>query len=112
MGSLDVCKVLLDMQRKERRNVRELSLLYTTDDLRRLYQESDNDLIRLRDGIISRVQLVAFIRYRIFWARFGYGLLLLVSIASAIFALLAWRDPVPAPTQPIIVAPAQPLNAQ
>lgn len=78
MTKRDVLRVLWDMRRKEGRNVRELEL-YTTDDLRDLYQETKGDSIRLRDGIIDRIQLVAVIRWRIFWDRFGYGVLLAVS---------------------------------
>ena len=59
----DVLRVWWDMHRTEGRNVREL-VLYTTDDLRRLYQATHDDPIRLRDGIVSRVQLVAVIRWR------------------------------------------------
>jgi hypothetical protein len=80
--------VLWNMHRKEGRNILELEL-YTTDDLRQLYQATNNDPIRLRDGIVSRTQLVAVIRWRIFWARFGYGLLLLVSVVAAMAAVIA-----------------------
>jgi hypothetical protein len=89
MNKLDVCRVLLDMHRREGRNARELFLLYTTDDLRRLYQDTNDDPIKLRDGIISRVQLVAVIRWRVFWGRFRYGLLLAVSVIAAAAALIA-----------------------
>ena len=90
----DVLRVQWDMRRKEGRNVRELEL-YTTDDLRRLYQATNDDPIPLRDGIVSRVQLVAVIRWRIFWALFGYCLLLFVSVIAAVAAVIAaaegWR---------------------
>jgi hypothetical protein len=90
----DVLRVRWNMHRKEGRNVRELGL-YTTDDLRRLYQATNDDPIRLRDGIVSRIQLVAVIRWRIFWARFNYGLLLSVSVVAAVAAVIAaaegWR---------------------
>lgn len=90
----DVLSVRREMRRKEGRNVRELEF-YTTDDLRQLYQATNDDLIRLRDGIVSRVQLVAVIRWRIFWARFNYGLLLFVSVVAAVAAVIAaaegWR---------------------
>ena len=93
MNCRDVLRELWTMRRKEGRNIRELQL-YTTDDLRRLYQ-APGDPIRLRDGIVSRVQLVAVIRWRIFWARFGYCLLLSVSVIGAIAATIAaaegWR---------------------
>jgi len=88
MNCRDVLRVWWDMHRKEGRNVRELEL-YTTDDLRRLYQATNDDPIRLRDGIVSRVQLVAVIRWRIFWARFGYCLLLFVSVIAAVAAVIA-----------------------
>lgn len=88
MGYRDVLRVVWDMRRKEGRNVCELEL-YTTDDLRRLYQTTNDDLIRLRDGIVTRVQLVAVIRWRILWARFGYGLLLFVSVIGAVAAVIA-----------------------
>jgi hypothetical protein len=95
MSWLDVLRVRRDMHRKEGRNARELEL-YTIDDLRQLYQATNDDLIRLRDGIVSRVQLVAEIRWRIFWARFGYGLLLSVSVIAAVAAVIAaaegWRS--------------------
>lgn len=88
MSRCDVLRVLWDMNHKEGRNVRELEL-YTTDDLRQLYQATNDDPIRLRDGIISRVQLVAVIRWRIFWARFSYCLLLAVSVIAAVAAIIA-----------------------
>ena len=84
----DVFRVRRNMSREEGRNVRELAL-YTTDDLRRLYQATNADPIRLRDGIVSRVQMVAEIRWRIFWARFGYALLLLVSVIAAVASVVA-----------------------
>lgn len=88
MSCRDVLRVCWDMYRNEGRNARELEL-YTTDDLRRLYQATNDDPIRLRDGIVSRVQLVAVIRWRIFWARIGYSLLLFVSVIAAVAAVLA-----------------------
>jgi hypothetical protein len=88
MSFRDVLRVWWDMHHKDVRNVRELEL-YTTDDLRRLYQATNDDPIRLRDGIVTRVQLVAVIRWRIFWARFGYGLLLFVSVIAAVAAVIA-----------------------
>jgi len=94
MGYRDMLRVRWDMRRKEGRNARELEL-YTTDDLRRLYQATNEGTIPLRDGIISRVQLVAEIRWRIFWAWFSYGLLLLASVIGAAAAVIAaaegWR---------------------
>jgi hypothetical protein len=88
MGYRDALRVWWEMYRKEGRNIRELEL-YTTDDLRQLYQATNEDMIRLRDGIVSRIQLVAVIRLRILWARFNYGLLLGVSVIAAVAAVIA-----------------------
>ena len=94
MNWFDVVRVRLHMHRKEGRNVRELAL-YTTDDLRRLYQETNDDLIRLRDGIVSRVQLVAEIRWRIFREQYQLYLVLGASVVGAVAAVIAaaegWR---------------------
>jgi hypothetical protein len=109
MSKLDVLRVLLSMHSKEGRNVHELKL-YTTDDLRHLYQAETGEIIHLRDGVVSRTQLVAVIRWRVFWAQFGYVILLAVSIASASFALLSWRDPMspaPPPVKPLILSAPQ-----
>ena len=62
--------VYWDMHRKEGMNACEMDL-YTTDDLRRLYQTEGDDLIRLRDGVVSRVQLVAVIRLALFVMKLG-----------------------------------------
>lgn len=83
-----VFRVYWDMHRKEGRNARELDL-YTTDDLRRMYQVIDGDPIRLRDGIVSRVQLVAVIRWRVLWTRISYTVLLVLSIIAAIASVVA-----------------------
>ena len=73
---------------KEGRNVRELAL-YTTDDLRRLYQGTNDDLIPLRDGIVSRVQLVAEIRWRIFREQYQLYLVLITAVVGAVAAVIA-----------------------
>jgi len=88
MSYRDVLRARWDMHRNEGRNVRELKL-YTTDDLRRLYQATNDDPISLRDGIISRAQLVAEIRWRIFLERFCYFLLLSISVIGAVAAVIA-----------------------
>lgn len=88
MNWLGVLRVRWETHRKEGRNVRELGL-YTTDDLRHLYQRANEYLIRLRDGIVSRAQLVAEIRWRTFWGRFGYALLLSVSVIAAVASVIA-----------------------
>ncbi|MGE0093095.1 MAG: hypothetical protein AB7M05_13975 [Alphaproteobacteria bacterium] len=80
--------VLRVRHRIESRNKFELQL-YTTDDLRRQYQENGNDLIRLRDGIVTRAELIAEIRWRVFWVRFGYGIMLVMTVIAAIAAVAA-----------------------
>jgi hypothetical protein len=84
----DVLRVWWHMHRHEGRNVRELEL-YTTDDLRRLYQATNDDPICLRDGIVTRVQLVAVIRWRILRGQCSYGLLLFVSVVAAVAGVIA-----------------------
>jgi hypothetical protein len=88
MNWFDVVRVRLDMNCKEGRNVRELAL-YTTDDLRQLYQETNDDPIRLRDGIVSRVQLVAEIRWRIFREQYQLYLVLITAVVGAVAAVIA-----------------------
>jgi hypothetical protein len=68
------------------RNKLELQL-HTTDDLRRRYQENGDDSIRLRDGVLTRAELVAEIRWRVFWTRFGYGVMLVMTVIAAIAAV-------------------------
>jgi hypothetical protein len=84
----DVLRERRKMHREEGRNVRELKF-YTTDDLRRLYQETKGDVIKLHDGIVTRVQLVAEIRWRVLWTRCGYGLVLVGAVAAVIGAVAA-----------------------
>jgi len=85
----DVLRVKWQLHRKEGRNVRELQL-YTTDDLRDLYQSIHASApIGLRDGIVTRVQPVAEIRWRVFWSRFGYALLLFLSAVAAVAGVIA-----------------------
>jgi hypothetical protein len=90
MDFRDVLRVWWDLYRNGGRNVRELDL-YTTDDLRRLYQATNDDPIRLRDGIVSRVELVAVIRWRLFWARSSSFLLLVAAVAGVIAAVEGWK---------------------
>ena len=72
----------------ERRNVFELQL-YTTDDLRRLYQDNIDDLIKLRDGIVTRAELVAEIRWRVLVDQWGYRLLFIMTVIGAVAAVIA-----------------------
>jgi hypothetical protein len=70
------------------RNAAELKL-WTTDDLRHLYQGNSSNLIKLSDGLIDRAELVAEIRWRVLWSRISYFILLLVSLIAAIGAVFA-----------------------
>jgi hypothetical protein len=83
MGWYDVYRVRRDMRRNEGRNVRELAL-YTTDDLRHLYQDNGDSLIRLRDGIVTRAQLVAEIE----WRGLRERLLLALVVVAAVFSVV------------------------
>jgi hypothetical protein len=40
-------------------------------------------------GIVTRAELVAEIRWRVFWARFGYGVVLVMTVIAAIAAVVA-----------------------
>jgi hypothetical protein len=88
MNWRDVMRVYWNVRREQVRNARELEL-YTTDDLRRLYQATGEDPIRLRDGIVSRVELVATIRWRVLWERISYFVLLLLTVVAAIASVIA-----------------------
>jgi hypothetical protein len=90
MNWLGVLRVRRDTRRREGRNARELAL-YTTDDLRHLYQQSGDDLIRLRDGIVNRAQLVAEIRWRDLRAQAESLLLVIAAVASVIAAVEGWK---------------------
>lgn len=73
------------------RNVDDLRL-YSTDDLRRLYQGAegnDNALIRLRDGVVTRGEVKAVILWRLWWDRFWYLVLLTVTVIGALAAVIA-----------------------
>jgi hypothetical protein len=83
----------------EARNVASLQL-YSTDDLRRLYQGKtrvggDDELIQIRDGILRRHELRTEILRRVWWDRFGYFVLFAVSFiamtAAVIAAIEGWR---------------------
>jgi hypothetical protein len=84
----EAMRVQRNTRREGGRNASELEL-YTTDDLRRMYQAMNDDLIRLRDGIVDRIQLVAEIRVRVFWSRVYYGALLLLSLIAAVASVAA-----------------------
>lgn len=85
MTWLDVIRV---RRKIEGRNAAELKL-HTTDDLRRLYQGNGDELIRLRDGIITRPEMVAEIRWRILCGQAGYWVPLVMTVIAAIAAVFA-----------------------
>jgi hypothetical protein len=48
---------------------------------------------RPRDGVVTRIQIVAEIRWRIFWARICNSLLLIGAVAAVIAAVEGWPHP-------------------
>ncbi len=70
------------------RNAAELAL-HTTDDLRRAYRDQKGDLIRLTDGLVPRLELVAEIRWCNLWSRLGAWVTLAVAIVAAMASLAA-----------------------
>ena len=88
--------VLVDLERSQWEALR----LYATDDPRRLYQVdpggSWDALIRLRDDSVRWDQLRAVILRRVWWERFGYFLLLGVTVigttAAVVAAVEGWKD--------------------
>jgi hypothetical protein len=88
---MNLCDVLRVRHRIDGRNKLELQL-YTTDDLRRRYQENAGDSIRLRDGILTRAELVAEIRWRLFCAKAGYWVVLVMTVIAAFAAVVAARE--------------------
>jgi hypothetical protein len=78
------------MAKLDARNVQDLQL-YSTDDLRHLYHlaEGGDACIRLRDGIITREELKADIRRRVWWGRFWNIILATVAIIGMIAAVVA-----------------------
>ena len=85
---MSLLDVVLVRHAIEDRNESELKL-YTTDDLRRLYQGSGDELIRLRDGIVTRPEMVAEIRWRILCGQVGYVVLFIMTVIAAIAAVVA-----------------------
>jgi hypothetical protein len=71
------------------RRVREITKLYTTDELRHKYRPRTGLPIELEQGCISRAELEAVIRWREGWDRFWYFLLLGVSVVAAVAAVAA-----------------------
>jgi hypothetical protein len=95
MTRRDVLRVKWDIHRKERRIVREFQL-YTLDDLRERYQTT-KDATRLSVEVtVSRVQLYAEIRWRIWREWLSYGLLLFLSAVAAVASVIAaaegWKN--------------------
>lgn len=94
MRPWNILQVVLELHRKEGRNSAELRL-YALDDLRRLYQNEQTDIIRLRDGIVSRIQLYALIRWRLWWVAAGWWFVTFLTLVAAVAAVIAafegWR---------------------
>ena len=74
---------------KLERQTREAVNLYSTDDLRRLYQLESGDLIRLRDGNVSRAELRAEILWRLWCDRWVSRITLLAAVVGAMAAIVA-----------------------
>ncbi len=77
------CKPKLDPR------TREDIALYSTDQLRRLYHEGESELVRLRDGIPSRDELKAEIRWRLWREAWLSRLTLLAAVIGAVAAIVA-----------------------
>ena len=78
----DIARALWKLRADEQRNWRELKL-YSTNDLQRLYQDEQTGLFRLRDGVVSRDQVYALLRFRRWCGGlFNWALLLLTAIAA------------------------------
>jgi hypothetical protein len=63
--------------------------LYSTDDLRRLYQLESSEQIRLRDSNLSRAELKAEILWRLWCERWVSRLTLWIALIGAAAAIVA-----------------------
>jgi hypothetical protein len=63
--------------------------LYSTDDLRRLYQLESAELIRLRDAILRRADLRAEILWRLWCERWVSRATLWAAVIGAVAAIIA-----------------------
>jgi hypothetical protein len=63
--------------------------LYSTDDLRRLYQLESDDLIRLRDRKLKRAELRAEILWRLWCERCVAWITLFFAVVGAMAAIVA-----------------------
>jgi hypothetical protein len=63
--------------------------LYSTDDLRRLYQLESTDLIRLRDSNLKRADLRAEILWRLWCERWVSRITLFFAVVGAMAAIVA-----------------------
>jgi hypothetical protein len=81
---------LLRRPKLDPQNAEDLRL-YSTDDLRRLYQAPERDPIRLRDGVVTRAEIKAVILWRLWWDRFGYFVLAIGAIAAVVAAIEGWH---------------------
>ncbi len=63
--------------------------LYSTDDLRRMYQSEIDEPIRLRDSLLSRAELKAEILRRVRNERWVGRLTFLAAVVGAVAAIVA-----------------------
>ena len=68
---------------------REAVDLYSTDDLRRLYQLESGEPIRLRDALLSRAELKAEILWRLWCERWRFWITLWIALIGALAAIIA-----------------------
>jgi hypothetical protein len=71
------------------KQLRDAVDLYSTDDLRRLYQLESDEGIRLRDGNIKRTELRAEILWRLWCERWVSRITLWAAIVGAAAAIIA-----------------------
>jgi len=63
--------------------------LYSLDDLRNVYQANVSSGIRLRDSMLTREEIVAEIRWRLWWAIVENRATLFFAIVAAIASVIA-----------------------
>ena len=71
------------------KRTREDVALYSTDELRRLYQSEVGEPIRLRDSVLTRAELKAEILWRLRCERWIGRLTLLAAVVGAAAAIVA-----------------------
>jgi hypothetical protein len=88
MSRRDMRRALRHLRHTDGRSFRALRFS-ATDELRRLYHETNDDLIRLRDGLVRRFELFAEIKRREFRALVINVLVLGAAVATVIAAVAA-----------------------